>query len=75
MKRERRAAREARRQRFAQIFNADGSKHADQAVRARNEFEAAVQTGVAALMQAAARKIHEHTERAPIDGTGARRRR
>jgi 2TM domain len=74
MKAERRAARHARRQRIAQVFGA-GQSHAAHAAQARNEFEAAVQTGVAALMQAAARKIQEHAERASIDGAGSRRRR
>jgi hypothetical protein len=75
MKAERRAARHARRQRVAQIFGADVSAHAVDAVQARAEFETAVQTGVAALMQAAARKIQAHAERASIDGAGTRRRR
>jgi hypothetical protein len=74
MKAERRAARHARRQRIAQIFGA-GQSHAAHAAQARSEFETAVQTGVAALMQAAARKIQEHAARAPIDEAGARRRR
>jgi len=74
LKAARRAEREARRQRFAQVF-APNHNHAAQAAQARNEFEAAVQTGVAALLQVAARKIHEHAERAPIDGSGPRRRR
>jgi hypothetical protein len=72
---ERRAARHARRQRIAQVFGGHGSTHVVDAAQARNEFEAAVQTGVAALMQAAARKIQAHAERAAIDSPGTRRRR
>ena len=55
LKAARRAEREARRQRFAQVF-APSQNHAAQAAQARNEFETAVQTGVAALLQVAARK-------------------
>ncbi len=72
---DRRASRQARHQRIAQVFGGHAPPHVAHAAQARNEFEAAVQTGVAALLQAAARKIHDHAERAPIDGAGHRRRR
>jgi hypothetical protein len=76
MKAERRAARHARRQRLVQMFAphvpSQAAAHAEQA---RNEFETAVQNGVAALLQVAARKIHHHAERAPFDGASSRRRR
>jgi hypothetical protein len=79
MKDERRALKEqrrnARRRQFAQVFGADMHDHVDHAARARNEFETAVQAGVAALMQAAARKIGEHASRAPVDPAETRRRR
>jgi len=75
LKAARRAEREERRQRFARVFGAHDGNPALNAAQARNEFETAVQSGVAALLQVAARKIHEHAERAPIDGSGSRRRR
>ena len=75
----RRAEREARRQRFAKVFGAHDGNPALHAAQARNEFETAVQTGVAALLQVAARKIHEHTPsarrttaRALVDGAKTR---
>ena len=71
-KRQRRALREAKHRELLQAFGVDSRgdgrerrKQVEEAVNAgAREFETAVQTGVAALLNVAARKIHEHTARA-----------
>jgi hypothetical protein len=78
MKEERRALKEqrraSRRRQFAQVVGSELHDHVH-AAQARHEFESAVQAGVNALMQAAARKIQEHAARAPVDQGQSRRRR
>jgi hypothetical protein len=58
---ERRAAREARRNRFVQAWQTGDPEVVNRSAR---DFEQAVQAGVAALLSVAARKVQEHTDRA-----------
>jgi hypothetical protein len=57
---ERRAAREAWRQRVHSAFSAQPQKGVNHGAK---EFESAVQAGVAALLTVAARKIQAHADR------------
>jgi hypothetical protein len=72
-KSERRALRDARRQRMLKAFTSPVHAQHELETGAR-EFESAVQAGVAALLQVAARKIHDHAERSSIESAPRRRR-